>query len=56
MPKQISTIPKLKRYKIVRIIREEFEVSAQNKDEAKLNIENPHTVTVVRETIKLDKS
>lgn len=41
----------LKRFKVVRVIKEEYEVVAKSKDEAKLKVQDPNRVTVVKETI-----
>lgn len=46
---------KQKTYAVIRIVKEEFEVVATSKKEAADNVENPHTITVVKETIKLQK-
>lgn len=43
---------KEKIYSVVRIIKEEFEVRATSKKDCILKIENPHTITVIKETIK----
>lgn len=46
----------LKCFEVKRIIIEVFQVYAFTKEEAKLKIQDPHTVTLVKETIKNKKT
>lgn len=46
---------KLNYYTVVRIVKETYQVLAIDKDAARLNIQDPASVTIVRETIKLQK-
>ena len=45
-----------KRYYIKRVIIEEYQVFAINKKEAIIKCQDPHTVTVKSETVKLFKN
>lgn len=42
-------------FEIVRIVKEVYEVRATSREAAANNVENPHTITVVKETIKIKK-
>lgn len=48
--------PKLKYYKVIRVVKEEYEVRAFSQKDAKYKVESPNVVTVIKETIKLCKS
>lgn len=39
------------RWTVIRKVMEEYEIEADTKEEAKNKIENPHSVTVLEETI-----
>ena len=47
--------PDMKTYNVKRIIHEFYYVRAKSKDEAKLIISDPHTITVVKEIIKEER-
>jgi hypothetical protein len=42
-------------YKVTRVVREVYQVIARDKDEARLMIQNPNEVTVIKETITKSK-
>lgn len=46
----------MRKWDIVRIIREEFEVVADTKEEALLTVDDPHTVKIIRESISEQKT
>lgn len=46
---------KLNYYTVVRIVRETYEVEAIDKDDARMKVQDPAKVEVVKETIKLQK-
>ena len=43
---------KIKRWSVVRVVEEQYEIEATTKEEALFNLDDPHTITVKKETIK----
>lgn len=41
---------RVKRWRVVRYVREEFEIEAASRAEALANVDDPHTVVVTHET------
>lgn len=53
MNQQENQKPKMNYYHVTRIVQEEFQVYAESKEDVKGKIENPYSVTVIKETIRL---